>query len=1464
MSDFTSLLADLAQGNVSIETVRSWANDALAEGTADSPSLMKELESAAPGLPESAVKALREAITAGNLGSGDELLEFDFDISIPVVEDQDRTVADPGTTRTFNGELELMDDSVTEVATADAHDEKTQIAPPDHSDKTVAMPQHAAADRTQVVARSDDKTRFMEDSDATVVTGNSEATMQGAGGAFDPFAITDSTQPAGTSAPTGTGWPTNTTMTGGRVSRLDPRTIGPGTILKERFELLSAIGEGGMGMVYKARDLLKVEAKDRNPYIAVKLLSGDFREHPEAFIALQRESSKSQKLAHPNITTVYDFDRDGSTVYLTMELMEGEELARFIKKLPAGGLATDEALGIIKQLCDGLEYAHARNLVHSDFKPGNCFFLKDGTVKILDFGIARASTTRADAQGETTVFDPGELGALTPAYATPEMFEGLEPDPGDDIYALACVAYELLTGKHPFNKLSSVKAMEKGLSPAPIANKPGFTKRQQKALFKALAFRRENRTRSVQEFWDGVQFKKNYKPYYAAAGLVGVLLLSAGLYRPITEAIEDSKNAEIITSLQQGTLQVPDALTSLDQFSDRARRNLLEDAKDVIIGYYQQRAESMVDETQGKYDFPAAFKEIANVRQFYPDSAQVQSLETDLSNRRNTLISQLSSTFDEYLANDSRLLPLENEDDITDVLKKLRQAAPENALLDDARLSTRYAELAESAIGDSDWNRASGYLKAGLGYASKDALLLNLDDQVSRELKRQADAKLVADIKNRLAAQRGAMNSVEGYVATVEDLNRLAELRPDDVLLGQILTPLRETVGSRIRQLSTASDFARAEELLLTFARLFPVSPLLDLRDALSKAEISAGFQPANLSNALDALNQRRARMDQLLAKPRFDNEWNDALAREFKESIALLRPGNIWFEDMQQKIVGAYVQHAQSLIETDRFDAARRALDMGESFRPGLPLFAAQRTVLAAAEAQFKKQQEERLRVARIDALKNSLVTQSNANEVASASRTLDALRKELPGDDVFLTATGPASIAEAYLRLATTQAERGNFSNAMSFAKEGLKLAPDLQGLKDAAAQFGNQARRQEVMELASGATTGNIRQLPAMIDEVRKLFPSDATAIASDAIRNLATRIKNLESSDVVAANDLLAEAKRLFPDNRTLDGVSLRQPPRPSQYVPSGREAMNRNQLTAAEKILATAQKAEPGHEQVAAFARELDERKSQANQYFVYYQQLMRQGQKTQAKPYLDQSLKLWMDNEQYQKEMDNNFTTTRAPTRAADGSRACTANLAGYGRSGRAVCYDMVAENVRGPELIVVPAGEGFAQPFALGKFEVSVGEFNAFCGATGKCKTSEQNPELPATGVSYQDMQAYVQWLGQATGAAYRIPSEAEWIYASNAGNPAAVKDFNCRVTQGGQIIKGLTMLETKSGRSNPWGLTNYVGNAQEIVRTASGIAARGGAYQDNLSACDIKFVRNHSGSADDVTGFRVARDAE
>ena len=124
---------------------------------------------------------------------------------------------------------------------------------------------------------------------------------------------------------------------------------------------------------------------------------------PDGFIALQREASRQQKLAHPNIATVYDFDRtEDGTFFLTMELLQGQPLNRYIKKVvkPQKGLPFEQAFPMIEGLANALIYAHEHDIVHSDFKPGNCFITDDGVMKVLDFGIARAVKT--PGHGDTT------------------------------------------------------------------------------------------------------------------------------------------------------------------------------------------------------------------------------------------------------------------------------------------------------------------------------------------------------------------------------------------------------------------------------------------------------------------------------------------------------------------------------------------------------------------------------------------------------------------------------------------------------------------------------------------------------------------------------------------------------------------------------------------------------------------------------------------------------------------------------------------------------------------------------------------------------------------------------------------------------------------------------------------------------------------------------------------------------
>lgn len=277
------------------------------------------------------------------------------------------------------------------------------------------------------------------------------------------------------------------------------RMKGVGDTLNGRFVLEECIGFGGMGTVYKALDLRKLEASDRKPYIAIKVLNVQFRGHPKSLIALQREARKAQALAHPNIVSVYDFDRDGAMVYLTMEYLQGKPLSQLLRAPGFAGMPYAEALPIVTGMANALAYAHGRGFVHCDFKPGNVFLTDAGEVKVIDFGIARVfQKTEEDA--DVTVFDPGSLGALTPAYASPEMLEQREPDPRDDIYALACITYELLTGHHPFNRLSSAQARGTGMKPQRPAR---LGHAQWQALKCALALEREERTSTVARFLAG-------------------------------------------------------------------------------------------------------------------------------------------------------------------------------------------------------------------------------------------------------------------------------------------------------------------------------------------------------------------------------------------------------------------------------------------------------------------------------------------------------------------------------------------------------------------------------------------------------------------------------------------------------------------------------------------------------------------------------------------------------------------------------------------------------------------------------------------------------------------------------------------------------------------------------------------------------------------------------------------------
>ena len=288
------------------------------------------------------------------------------------------------------------------------------------------------------------------------------------------------------------------------------------SLVRERFELLARLGKGGMGQVFKARDLRRVEARDKDPFVAIKFLGEEFSQHPDAFVSLQREARKSQQLAHPNIVTVYDFDRDGDQIFMTMEYLDGRPLSGVDELERELGKTFDRA-DLIAQMAEGLGYAHQRGVIHSDFKPDNVFVTREGRVKVLDFGIARViDKTLADDS-----YDAGTLGALTMRYASLEMIQrSSEPHPADDLYALGLVACQLLTGQHPYQGKNALEAWEQKVSPLAMA---GVARCQRLAIAQAIRLPRNKRTQSVDQFLAQFSGRSQRNRRIVAAILVVIL-----------------------------------------------------------------------------------------------------------------------------------------------------------------------------------------------------------------------------------------------------------------------------------------------------------------------------------------------------------------------------------------------------------------------------------------------------------------------------------------------------------------------------------------------------------------------------------------------------------------------------------------------------------------------------------------------------------------------------------------------------------------------------------------------------------------------------------------------------------------------------------------------------------------------------------------------------------------------------
>jgi serine/threonine-protein kinase len=225
-----------------------------------------------------------------------------------------------------------------------------------------------------------------------------------------------------------------------------------GSTLGERYRVEARIGAGGMAEVFRGMDPVL------NRTVAIKVLLPQFARDAGFVARFRREAQAAARLNHPNIVGVYDTGADGDTQFIVMEFVEGRTLSDFLGK---GGRPTPmQAVELAQKIATALSIAHQQGIVHRDIKPANVMVTRDGSVKVMDFGIARIETV------ETAPQTSAVLG--TPTYLSPEQAQGEKVDARSDIYSLGCVLYEMLTGRPPFIGDSPVAIAYKQVNEAPI------------------------------------------------------------------------------------------------------------------------------------------------------------------------------------------------------------------------------------------------------------------------------------------------------------------------------------------------------------------------------------------------------------------------------------------------------------------------------------------------------------------------------------------------------------------------------------------------------------------------------------------------------------------------------------------------------------------------------------------------------------------------------------------------------------------------------------------------------------------------------------------------------------------------------------------------------------------------------------------------------------------------------------
>lgn len=1401
-------------------------------------------------------------------------------VATPAVEDGDVTVVKPATQRPA-------------PAPAPVADEVTRVSPP-------PRPPSAPVDEATVVQPRSRPPQPPVTDEATIVKPVTGTPLPPAEGHATGATGTEGTR----QGMTGTGSSMSGQSSWQHIGDAETADfVAVGSLLKGRFYLEREIGRGGMGVVYKARDERKVEARDRDPYVAVKVLNDEFRRHPDSLISLQRESRRSQQLAHDNIVRVYDFDKDRTIVFMTMEYVDGSDLKQLIRERAYNGMPLEQARPLIEGMARALSRAHAAGVVHSDFKPANVMVTREGVPKVFDFGIARAGKHMGDAVGEQTVFDAGTLGALTPAYASLEMIHGKDPVPSDDVYALGCVTFELLTGKHPYDKASAEVAMREGRKPPPVK---GLTKQQYKALCASVAFRAEDRLKSANALVEGLRevgLRERAMPYLIY-GVPAILVFAGGVWGWITYR----HNHQVTEVIQRFALTRPDhyaseaqALQALGTLSDDDRKRIIVDQGDLIQKFLLSRLDAYWSPNQGRYNYVGT-QQVFKLRddlKLYSPALDIK--RSEIEKERNDLLNSLDTQLSQQIAAGAIF---ENQpDNVVKTLDKIRAIDPTSALLKNGELELEY----DAAIGKSldagkvdeaatEFKLASRLFPDSTRIRQRGAQLDELGKAMAAQ---QAQEQHARQLQQQREQSLQTLTGLLDHPADSDDWrNQLAtayqnagKLLADDPRLAAQADRAKQVLANQAAGRQTAGDLAGAISIAGFGVNLFPGDA------SLSSARQKLLEQQNQLAQKAASEAQRNAlaksRVTDLLANPLGTTIWLQDVNSALSTARSQIGAGSPGYAEVRSDVDTSLIKLARARVASGDLDGAQRIVQAGQQMDPtegGYARVLAEVTAARNAAAQRSQQEQ----VQAIAAARTTLAGLSAKPLLTPEwEQSVTNAMGILHGDHSPETARVIDALAASIAKVAAGEADPQHLPQARLAVDFGLKYMPNSPSLTAESAK----------------------------LDALQAALQAKAAQESADA--EVTSRIESMRSAaaadDVSKASQSLARIKALQPDNPFLqsEGPKLLA----DAYLGLAQDTFQKGHYQKAGEVLGQGLRTLAGNAQLRAAKARYDlvaailaagKQPISAADYAQLKRQLesvRRSDPKALAALESDMRIRGQLPAKSLDEQLDRIKPSASAPpapppvaptaqapvpeqgalpgrpvpiprpgapipvrpgnaphpaAQAAGpgGPDPCAKpGLAGTGK----FCIDKFG-NSRGPFMVVVPGVAG-GRPYAMSRAEISINEFNAFCRATGKCaaqSVSDQDlANAPISNISLDQAKAYARWLSDLSGFTYRLPTDAEWLNAASAGGRfKQAEDSNCVPPSAGGGDGGGAPVSARGRSHNPWGLVNMTGNVWEWVVSGGSVAVRGGSYNSYWSDCSVNTHRSDSGSPQRDVGFRLLRE--